>query len=152
MKEQPNKAAVKDGLPTAKEILDKHALKLFPETYTGEISTCIIDAMQEYSDQQNAELREQLKETENSLDGTTYNLKRVVKKCNGLTERVKELDGTVSELRTAFANYWVSEGCSCCRDSDNHRDAEHAIGELLGVVKHDDDSGYDFNQYQTIYK
>lgn len=80
--------------------------------------------MDAYSDQQNAELR----------------------------ERVKELEGTVSELRTAFANYWVSEGCSCCRDSDNHRDAEHAIGELLGVAKHDDESGYDFNQYQTIYK
>lgn len=48
--------------------------------------------MDAYSDQQNAKLREQLKETENSLDGTTYNLKRVVKKCNGLTERVKELE------------------------------------------------------------
>lgn len=83
-----------------------------------------LEAMQEYSDQQNAEL----------------------------TERVKELEGKVSELRTAFANYHASEGCSCCRDSDNHRDAEHAIGELLEVSKHDDDSGYDFNQYQTIYK
>lgn len=138
---------------TASEYIETvYGTSRFARTLAVGDTQSIVDLMQSYSDQQNAELREQLKETENSLDGATYNLKRVVKKCNGLTERVKELEGRVSELRTAFANYWVSEGCSCCRDSDSHRDAEHAIGELLGVAKHDDESGYDFNQYQTIYK
>lgn len=77
----------------------------------------VVDAMEEYSDQQNAELREQLKETENSLDASTYNLKRVVKKCNTLTERVKELEGLLT--------IWVKQNNYLRRHSISDFDEVH---------------------------
>ena len=47
-------------------------------------------------------------------------------------------------LRLAFALYVKSEGCSCCRDNEEHEEAAAAIGKLLKVPKYKDGSGYDF--------
>ena len=52
-------------------------------------------------------------------------------------------------LRTAVADYMSSEGCSCCRDSEAHREHEKALGKLLKVKKYSDGSGYDFSPYRT---
>jgi len=69
----------------------------FARTLAVNDAQSIVDLMQDFSDQQNAELRDQLKETENILDASTYNLKRVVKKCNTLTERMRELEAALAE-------------------------------------------------------
>lgn len=53
--------AVKDGLSTAKEIAIKHGLY---HSHTRLADEKAVAAMQEYSDQQNAELRERVKELE----------------------------------------------------------------------------------------
>lgn len=46
---------------TAKQIIDEEALKLFPETYTGSISECIVTAMERYANQQTASLQQEIK-------------------------------------------------------------------------------------------
>ena len=52
-------------------------------------------------------------------------------------------------MRRLFADYYNSEGCSCCRDTDAHDEAKVAIGKLLRVKKYSDNSGYDFRKYAT---
>lgn len=52
-------------------------------------------------------------------------------------------------MRRLFADYYNSEGCSCCRDTDAHDEAKEAIGKLLRVKKYSDNSGYDFRKYAT---
>ena len=54
----------------------------------------------------------------------------------------------LSSLRTAVADYIGSEGCSCCRGF-NHDEHEKELGKLLAVPKYDDDSGYNFSQFQS---
>jgi len=54
----------------------------------------------------------------------------------------------IDKIRTAVADYISSEGCACCRGSD-HEKHQDIIGELLGIEKFDDDSGYDFYKYKT---
>lgn len=56
---------------------------------------------------------------------------------------------TLDQIREAVANYMHSEGCSCCRDYDNHIKNKERLGKLLQVSKYDDDSGYDFSKYRT---
>jgi hypothetical protein len=51
-------------------------------------------------------------------------------------------------IREAIANYMYSEGCSCCQGND-HNDHAKKIAELLDVPMYDDESGYNFNLYQT---
>ena len=55
----------------------------------------------------------------------------------------------LAEIRRAFADYVVSEGCSCCRNIDAHEAAAAQLAKLLRVRKYDDGSGYDFSRYET---
>ena len=52
------------------------------------------------------------------------------------------------KLRSAIADYMMSEGCSCCVGA-NHHIHEVAIAKLLNVPKYKDGSGYDFSKYRT---
>lgn len=53
-----------------------------------------------------------------------------------------------AKLRTALADYMLSEGCSCCQGSQHH-DHANVLGKLLNVKRYDDGSGYDFYRYAT---
>ena len=56
-------------------------------------------------------------------------------------------------IRQALADYMNSEGCSCCRDSKAHEEAEKRLAELLDVPMYDDNSNtYNFIQFSTPTK
>ena len=57
----------------------------------------------------------------------------------------KELE----DLRKALADYMYSEGCSCCRDNEKHKQASERLAQLLDIPKYEDESGYDFLQFKT---
>ena len=61
----------------------------------------------------------------------------------------KELVDFKKKLRVAVSNYMRSEGCSCCQDREAHTKNTEVLGELLGVKKYSDNSGYDFSKHQT---
>jgi hypothetical protein len=54
-----------------------------------------------------------------------------------------------AQLRTAIADYMISEGCSCCQDTEKHNEAAENIAKLLDVEPYEDGSGYDFYKYKT---
>jgi len=54
----------------------------------------------------------------------------------------------VAEVRAAFADFYAAKGCGCCGDHEGMEKAGNRLGELLGVEKYDDDSGYDFWKYR----
>lgn len=56
---------------------------------------------------------------------------------------------TLSEIRRAVADYMQSEGCSCCRNVDDHDAHKATLGQMLRVSKYSDGSGYDFSLYRT---
>lgn len=51
-------------------------------------------------------------------------------------------------VRRAFADYKVSEGCSCCQNRTAHEEAEKQLGRLLDVERYDDESGFNFYKYR----
>jgi hypothetical protein len=53
------------------------------------------------------------------------------------------------ETRKAFADYKYSEGCSCCRRIEAHKEAEKRLARLLRVPMYKDRSGYDFEKFKT---
>ncbi len=55
----------------------------------------------------------------------------------------------IAEIRQAIADYMKSEGCSCCENIDAHDSAEKLLAELLDVPMYDDESGYDFGQFES---
>lgn len=55
----------------------------------------------------------------------------------------------LAAIRTAVANYMRSEGCTCCRDVDEHEKHQDVLGKMLRMKKYDDGSGYDFWRYAT---
>jgi hypothetical protein len=61
----------------------------------------------------------------------------------------KDQDASISEIRTAIADYMESEGCSCCRDNDAHKEHKERLGKMLQVKKYSDRSGYNFSIYKT---
>lgn len=61
----------------------------------------------------------------------------------------KKLRTLRAELRQAIADYMYSEGCSCCEDTEAHKEHEARIAKLLSVPKYDDASGYDFSKYRS---
>lgn len=61
----------------------------------------------------------------------------------------KDVSKLKRELREAVANYMRSEGCSCCRDYEAHKEHEATLAKLLNVKKYNDNSGYYFSKYQS---
>jgi len=51
------------------------------------------------------------------------------------------------EIRQAVADYMSSEGCSCCEDTEAHKEHEKRLAKLLDVPMYEDESGYDFNKF-----
>jgi len=55
-------------------------------------------------------------------------------------------------IRRAVADYMVSEGCSCCENTEAHRKHAEALAKLLKVPMYKDKSGYNFYKFQTKRK
>ena len=55
----------------------------------------------------------------------------------------------LEEIRQAVADYMQSEGCSCCRDDDAHREHTKVLAKLLDVPMYEDESGYDFSKFRS---
>ena len=72
----------------------------------------------------------------------------IVEYGNMRVDEIKEKD-VLFRAREAIANYMWSEGCSCCEDTNAHREHEEVLGKLLKVKKYDDSSGYDFPKYRS---
>lgn len=53
------------------------------------------------------------------------------------------------DLRRAVADYMSSEGCSCCRDYDRHKENAETLAKLLNIPEYPDGSGYNFAKYRT---
>lgn len=67
-----------------------------------------------------------------------------------LALRQPPVSGSVFEqIRQAFADYYISEGCSCCRDDAKHREAEKRLAELLKPDMYEDNSGYNWGLYAS---
>jgi hypothetical protein len=52
-------------------------------------------------------------------------------------------------VRKAVSNYMKSEGCSCCRNIEDHKKNEAELARLLNVPKYSDGSGYDFTKFRS---
>lgn len=59
---------------------------------------------------------------------------------------------TNAEIRRAVADYMSSEGCSCCRNEDAHKEHAAKLAKLLRVEQYRDGSGYDFARHRTEKK
>lgn len=57
------------------------------------------------------------------------------------------LDKKLQSIRTAVADYMRTEGCSCCRDIEGHKEAERILAGLLEVPMYNDGSGYQFYKF-----
>lgn len=66
-----------------------------------------------------------------------------------MTADKKELNQFRAQVRTLVADYMRSEGCSCCRDVDAHKEHELALGKFLKVPKYSDGSGCDFSRFRS---
>lgn len=56
---------------------------------------------------------------------------------------------SIKLIRQVVADYMRTEGCSCCEDIDGHDAKRAELGKLLDVPKYDDESGYNFSQFQS---
>lgn len=50
----------------------------------------------------------------------------------------------IDKIKIAFAKFYQSQGCSCCRNEEKYHLATEELGKLLGFPRYNDDSGYDF--------
>lgn len=64
-------------------------------------------------------------------------------------ENLKKSLDLKAQIRQAIADYMRSEGCSCCQDTEAHREHSKRIAELLDVAPYSDNSGFDFTPYRT---
>ena len=55
----------------------------------------------------------------------------------------------LADIRQAVADYIATEGCSCCRDIDGHKDAMERLGKMIRMKKYSDGSGYDYSLYRS---
>ena len=55
----------------------------------------------------------------------------------------------LSEIRKVFADYYASEGCSCCQNIEPHKEASLKLGKLLGAEMYEDGSGVDWYKYRS---
>jgi hypothetical protein len=61
-----------------------------------------------------------------------------------------DVSGSVLEqIRQAFADYYKSEGCSCCRNESKHDEAKKRLAELLKPDMYEDGSGYNWYLYAS---
>jgi len=51
-----------------------------------------------------------------------------------------EINNLFINLRQAIADYMYSEGCSCCRDIEAHKEHEKRLAELLKIELYDDNN------------
>ena len=54
-------------------------------------------------------------------------------------------DGLKKAIREALADYVRSEGCSCCRNNEEHDAAARRLAKLLEIPLYKDESGVDWN-------
>ena len=60
------------------------------------------------------------------------------------------VSGSVLEqIRQAFADYYKSEGCSCCRNESKHDEAEKRLAELLKPDMYENGSGFNWYLYAS---
>lgn len=55
----------------------------------------------------------------------------------------------LEQIRQAFADYYISEGCACCRNEGMHTKAEKRLAELLKPDEYEDGSGYNWELYAS---
>ena len=55
----------------------------------------------------------------------------------------------MAEIRRAVADYMGSEGCSCCRDIDRHREDKKRLAKLLRVPEDKSIGWYDFSKFRS---
>lgn len=53
------------------------------------------------------------------------------------------------EIRQVFADYYASEGCSCCQNIEAHKEANLKLAKLLDAEIYEDGSGVDWNKYRS---
>ncbi len=54
----------------------------------------------------------------------------------------------LERIREAVADYMRSEGCSCCRDYEAHKEHTKRLALLLDVPPYDE-SGFDFGKFES---
>lgn len=78
----------------------------------------------------------------------SFNATMELKNANDeLTHYVSQLEKRIEKIRTQFAKYVKSEGCSCCRNTEDHEAAEKELGILLKADTYADGSGFDWYKY-----
>ena len=55
----------------------------------------------------------------------------------------------LEQIRKTFADYYASEGCSCCENIEPHKEANLRLGKLLNAEMYDDNSGVDWYKYRS---
>lgn len=81
-----------DKLPTAEETLNQHLSGVYNPFGHPNLKSSFIAAIESHTQAHTEGLREELKETQNIADASTYQLKRLVGKYNKLREKAKELE------------------------------------------------------------
>lgn len=55
----------------------------------------------------------------------------------------------LEKIRQAFADYYASEGCTCCQNRESHKKADLRLGKLLGAEMYNDGSGPNWYKYRS---
>jgi len=61
----------------------------------------------------------------------------------------KDNESLLQQIRQAFADYYASEGCDCCENTEPHKEALLRLGKLLGAERYNDNSGFNWLKYQS---
>ena len=59
---------------------------------------------------------------------------------------IEDLKQQIKELKETFIEYFNTEGCSCCEDTEGHKKAEDKLAKLFNVPRYKDNSGNDWKQ------
>lgn len=122
MKNQPNKATVKDGLPTADALIEENlgGLELTMDDEMWKFYSDVIrQCMQSYSDQQNAELMSEIEIWKEVSELGKKSIRELIKANEklvfvesdnaGLRERVKELETRIEETLNILTSQAFNE-------------------------------------------
>lgn len=88
-------------------------------------------------------------ENDTEIDNANDTLLKVEKIVKNLT--IPDVSVSVADVRQAFADYYKSEGCDCCQDTEAHDKEEEKLAELLQPDQYDDESGFNWYKYATEY-